>query len=86
MESFRVVTNKFLGQMFTSPLRQNLHDKITREADRIMIIDGINIHVTSSDGVTASGRGVAHTTLVDQLTVFLTSHTRMATIQIYNYF
>ncbi|KDR14450.1 hypothetical protein L798_11619 [Zootermopsis nevadensis] len=69
MESFKVGTNKFLGEMFQNvfylPLRILLYDKTTWfcGANRIMVTDAINIHVTpsrpSSAGVTSAVRGVA---------------------------
>lgn len=91
MESFKAATNKFLGgemfqNVFNFLLRIQLHDKTTWfcEANRIMVTDAINIRVTSSRpssaGVTAAERGVAHSTILHQLTVFLTSHIQMVTI------
>jgi hypothetical protein len=82
MESLKVGTNKFLGEVFqyVSSLRYENSCRIT------VITTAINVHVTScrpsSSGVTGAARGVAHPTVLHQLTVFLTSHTEMATKQI----
>lgn len=87
MESSKLGTHKYGAEMFQNVFSFTLREQLQETA--VWLCTGntcaINDDVTSSRpsaaATDAASRGVAHTPLLHQLTVLLTSHVQMATIQ-----